>query len=148
MCSRAGSAPPLRSSPPPRAARSPSSACTTAPAAHPGWIVVDVDESPDDGVVFDHAMREARLRGRPLRVVSCRRPARDGDRGHQSTADGSRQVFAQQARRLQNWNRWYPDVGVEFAGLCGGIVDYLAENRQDVQLVVVSAGNHDDVKQL
>jgi nucleotide-binding universal stress UspA family protein len=119
-----------------------------SPAAHPGWIVVDVDESPDDGVVFDHAMREARLRGRPLRVVSCRRPGPDRHRGHQSTADGSRQVFAQQGRRLQKWNRRYPDVGVEFAAPCGGIVDYLAESRQDAQLVVVSARNHHDVKQL
>lgn len=119
-----------------------------SPAARPGWIVVDVDDSPDDGVVLDHAMAEARLRGAPVRVVSCCRHEPDGHRDHQSIADGSRQVSAQLRRRLQKWCRQYPDVEVEFAAPRGGIVDYVAQNRGGAQLVVVNARNHRDVKQL
>ena len=115
-------------------------------AAHPGSIVVDVDQSPDDGVVLDHAMREARLRGAPLRVVNCCGP--DGHGDHRSTADGSRQISAQQRRRLQKWSRKYPDVDVEFAAPHTDILGYLGENRHDAQLVVVNARNHHDIKQL
>jgi nucleotide-binding universal stress UspA family protein len=118
-----------------------------SPASHPGWIVVDVDESPDDGVVWDHAMREAWLRGAPLRVVSCRRRGPDGHGDRRSTADHS-QVSAQLRRRLQKWSRQYPDVDVEFAAPHSGIVDYLAKNRSGAQLVVLNARNHHEMKQL
>jgi nucleotide-binding universal stress UspA family protein len=119
-----------------------------SPAANPGSIVVDVSGSPDNGVVLDHAMREARLRGATLRVVNCRRRGPDGPGVHQPTADGSRQVSAQQRRRLQKWSRQYPDVDVEFAAPHTDILGYLAENRHDTQLVVVNARNHYDMKQL
>ncbi|MBV8349436.1 MAG: universal stress protein [Mycolicibacterium sp.] len=117
-------------------------------AADPGFIVVDVDESPADGVVLDHGMREARLRGAPLRVVSCCRCGPDGHGDHQSAADGSHQVSAQLNRRLQKWSRQYRDVDVECAAPHNGILDYLAENRHGTKLVVMNARNHHDIKQL
>jgi nucleotide-binding universal stress UspA family protein len=117
-------------------------------AAQPGFIVVNMDESPADGVVLDHAMREARLRAAPLRVVSCCRCGPSGHGDHQSAADGSHQVSAQLRRRLQKWSRQYPDVDVECAAPHNGILDYLAENRHGANLVVMNARNHHDIKQL
>ena len=38
---------------------------------HAGWIVVEADESPDNGVVLGAAVDEARLRNAPLRVITC-----------------------------------------------------------------------------
>ncbi len=119
-----------------------------SPARHDRWIVVHADELPDDGVVLERAMEEARLRGAPLRVVSCPRSVAGGHDDQRSTADGSRQISAQLRRRLQKWSRQYPDVDVELVAAHNSILGYLVENDHDTQLVVVSARNRHDMKQL
>lgn len=115
---------------------------------HPGWIMVEVDESPDTGVVLETAMEEAILRNAPLRVITCWQSRyKDIHDGH-AVADGNRRVRAHLDRRLARWTQRYPDLQVQSVAVHGGILNYLAKNARSVQLVVVGARNRHDVGQL
>ena len=107
---------------------------------HTGWIVVEMDACPSNGVALETAFEEARLRRAPLRVLS---------RGNQPTR-------ADLDSRLARWTRRDADVDVQqvvvhdgfLAGFQAGIVGYLAKNAGSVQLVVMSARARDRVGQL
>lgn len=100
-------------------------------AGETGWIVVEVDESPDNDAVLRWAFEEARLRAAPLRAVASWRAEVPDD------VDGeSRLARAQLNRRIASWLRLYPDVHVESLAVRGGVTQYLATNAKSVQLVV------------
>lgn len=100
------------------------------------WIVAVADVSPDDGVVVETAVREARLRDAPLRMIDCWHHPR-GD--PEAAAEGDRRIRAQLDRRLARWRRRYPDLHAEAVALRGSISDYLATHAAKLQLVVVGA---------
>ena len=75
----------------------------------PGWIVVELDETPDSAAVLQAGVEEARMRDAPLRVLGTWRsddPAHDTD-------ERNRLVRSQLDRRLETWRHRYPDLDVE-----------------------------------
>jgi len=104
------------------------------PRSHPGWVIVEVDKSPDNGVVLGAAVDEARLRNAPLRVITCW-PAPSCDQ--QAVTEGDHRIHAQLTRRLSPWQRRYPDLRIEPIAVHGSILDYLGKSAGDVQLLVV-----------
>lgn len=103
------------------------------------WIVVDAEGSADTGALLGIAVEEARLCNSPLRAITCRQTgARDDDQ----------RIIANLDRRLTRWTRRYPDVRVECSAVHGGVLDYLAENGQSVQLLVVSARDREHLEQV
>jgi nucleotide-binding universal stress UspA family protein len=104
--------------------------------SHAKWILVKADESPDNGVVLETAVKEARLRDAPLRVVTCWQPPYVDP---EVAAEGDRRIRAQLDRRLARWRRRYPDLQAEAVAVHGSISDYLATHASELQLLVVGA---------
>lgn len=115
-------------------------------AAVPGWVLVEADASPDTPALLETAMAEARLRGAPLRVVTCWHAAAP-NHGEDVSAD-HRRVTAALDRRVARW-RWHDQgLEVETASYPGSLTDYLTECGSSVQLLVVSVHNRRDVREL
>jgi nucleotide-binding universal stress UspA family protein len=103
---------------------------------HARWIVVEADEAPDNGIVLGAAVNEARLRNAPLVVITCwQAPSTD----QRAVAEGDCRIHARLSRRLAPWRRRYPDLRIEPIAVHGNILDYLAKNAADAQLLVVGA---------
>jgi nucleotide-binding universal stress UspA family protein len=103
---------------------------------HDNWILVEADESPDDGVVLETAINEARLRQAPLRMITCWQPPQ---MDLEAAAEGDRWIRAQLDRRLARWRRRYSDLQAEAVAVHGSISDYLAIHAAELQLLVVGA---------
>ncbi|MFZ0834856.1 MAG: universal stress protein [Mycobacterium sp.] len=114
----------------------------------PGWIVVEADNSPQTGVPLEAAVEEALLRDAPLRIVTCWQSRLSDIRGSRGVADTNRRVQAELDRRLSRWTHEYPDLDVQSVALRGTVVDYLSENADSVQLVVIGARDHRTVREL
>jgi nucleotide-binding universal stress UspA family protein len=114
----------------------------------PGWIVVEADNSPRTGVLLEAAVDEARLRNAPLRIITCWQSRVSDIHGSQSVADTNRRVQAELDRQLSRWTHQYPDLDVQSVAVHGNLIDYLAENADSVQLVVIGARDHHIVQQL
>ncbi|TFV54861.1 universal stress protein [Mycobacterium sp. PS03-16] len=99
-----------------------------------GWVIAEVDESPDGDAVLACALREARLRRAPLRVLGIRRPDGDDDHGARG---GCVLVRTHLDKRLARWRRAYPDVAVEAVAVSGSTTDYVAREAETIQLAVV-----------
>ena len=112
---------------------------------HANRILVEADESPDDGVVLEAAMKEARLRDAPLRVITCWQPAHVD---LEAAAEGDRRIRARLDRRLARWRRRYPDLQLEAVAVPGSISGYLATHAAELQLLVVGARNHGHVREV
>jgi nucleotide-binding universal stress UspA family protein len=112
-----------------------------------GSVVVVADESPDNGVVLETAMEEARLRNASLRVITCWR-SRFTDVEDRAVPGGNRRVRADLDRRLARWTGRYPDLKVEPVVLHGTVLDYLAKNAHTVQLVIVGSRGRCEMRQL
>ncbi|MFM9035264.1 MAG: universal stress protein [Mycobacterium sp.] len=108
-----------------------------APAG-PGWVVVEIDPTPDSAAVLQYAVEEARMRRAPLRVLGT---WQSGEHGAAAVADAGRVVRAQLDRNLENWRRRYPDLDVAPVAVHGSGLGYLAENAQAIRLVVLGARN-------
>jgi nucleotide-binding universal stress UspA family protein len=110
---------------------------TTPPTrAQANLILVVTDDSPDDGVLLQTAVREAVLRDAPLRVITCWQPPHSDP---ETTNEGDRRIRAQLTRRLTRWRRPYPDVRVEPVAVHGNLSEYVATQRAQLQMLVVSA---------
>jgi len=111
-----------------------------------GGIVVEVDGSPDSGVLLGAAMEEALLREAAIHAIVCRRTL-SGDMGV-ADGEGDRWALTDLERRLVRWKRRYPRLRVESSVVHGRLVDYLANNRRSVRLVIVGAHNREHLGQL
>jgi nucleotide-binding universal stress UspA family protein len=111
----------------------------------PRWVVVEADKFPDNGVVLGAAVEEARLRNAPLRVVACWQ-APTGDKW--AVAEGDRRIHAWLTRRLAPWLQRHPELRIDPVAVHGDILDYLAKNAADVQLLVVGARDPHHVREL
>lgn len=99
-------------------------------------ILVATDESPDDGVLLETAVREAALRAAPLRVITCWQPPHaDPD----TTREGDRRIRAQLDRRLARWRRAHPGVRVEPVAVHGNLSQYVTTHAGALQMLIVSA---------
>jgi nucleotide-binding universal stress UspA family protein len=109
-------------------------------------IVVEVDGSPDNGVLLGAAIEQARLRSAAIRAIICRQTA-PGDNAAPDT-EGNRRALADLDRRLARWKRLHPDLRVESVAVHGSLLEYLAYNRRSVRLVIVGAHNRKHVSEL
>ncbi|HTY29117.1 MAG TPA: universal stress protein [Mycobacterium sp.] len=114
----------------------------------PGWVVVELDESPDSAGVLQCGVEEARLRGAPLRVLGSWQSRYTDVHDTKAVADGNRMVRAQLDRRISSWKHNYPDLDVRPVAIHGSVVNYLAKHGDDIQLVVVGARNAHGVEEL
>ncbi len=111
----------------------------------PGWVVVELDESPDSAAVLACGVEEARLRGAPLRVLGSWQSRYTDVHDSHAVADGNRMVRAQLDRRLSRWKHRYPDLDVRPVAVHGSALHYLAKHAASIQLVVVGARNAESV---
>ena len=123
-------------------------------AAEPGgWVVVELDETPDSAAVLQFGVAEARLRNAPLRVLGAWQSrytdVHDTD-AHDShaVADGNRLVRSQLDRRLSQWRHLYPDLDAKPVAIHGSALNYLSKHAGEIQLVVVGAPNATGVGEL
>lgn len=114
----------------------------------PGWVVVEIDESPDSGAVLQCGVEEARLRGAPLRVLGSWQSRYTDVHDTHAVADGNRMVRAQLDRRISSWKHNYPDLNVRPVAVHGSVLNYLAKHGEEIQLVVVGARNAHGVEEL
>lgn len=114
----------------------------------PGWVVVELDESPDSAAVLQFGVEEARLRGAPLRVLSSWQSRYTDVHDSHAVADGNRMVRAQLDRRLSHWKHRYPDLDARPVAVHGSVLNYLAKHGAEIQLVVVGARNAESLEEL
>lgn len=110
-----------------------------------GWVMTELDQTPDSAAVLQYAVEEARMRRAPLRVVGTWQS--DGPDPHPAAEPGQL-VRAQLDRRLEQWRHRYPDLDVLPVPVHGSGLGYLADNASAIQLVVVGAGNTAAVDEL
>ncbi|MEZ0355144.1 universal stress protein [Mycobacterium sp. SA01] len=114
----------------------------------PGWIVVELDESPDSAAVLQFGVAEARLRGAPLRVLGSWQSRYTDVHDSHAVSDGNRMVRAQLDRRLSHWKNQYPDLDARPVAIHGSVLNYLAKHAGSIQLVVVGARNARGIEEL
>ncbi|WP_163746063.1 universal stress protein [Mycolicibacterium helvum] len=114
----------------------------------PGWIAVELDESPDSAAVLQFGVQEARLRHAPLRVLSSWQSRYTDVHDSHAVSDGNRMVRAQLDRRLSHWKHKYPDLDARPVAIHGSVVNYLAKHGEEIQLVVVGVRNAEGIEEL
>ena len=114
-------------------------------ATPPGWVVVELDQSPDSAAVLQYAVEEARMRHAPLRALGTWQSEDHDPTRH---AESERMVHAQLDRRIEQWRHRYPDLDVLPVAVRGSGLSYLADHAAAIQLVVVGARNTAAVTEL
>ena len=111
-------------------------------AAEPGgWVVAELDETPDSAAVLQFGVAEARLRNAPLRVLGAWQSRYPDVHDSPAVADGNRLVRSQLDRRLSQWRHQYPDLDAKPVAIHGSALNYLSKHAGEIQLVVVGAPN-------
>jgi len=111
-------------------------------AAEPGgWVVAELDETPDSAAVLQFGVAEARLRNAPLRVLGAWQSRYTDVHDSHAVADGNRLVRSQLDRRLSQWRHQYPDLDAKPVAIHGSALNYLSKHAGEIQLVVVGAPN-------
>lgn len=113
-----------------------------------GWVVVELDETPDSAAVLQAGVEQARLRSAPLRVLGTWQSRHTDAHDSHAVSEGNRLMRSQLDRRIDEWKRRYPDLDVEPVVVHGSTTDYLADNAASIQLVVVGSRNTDGVGEL
>lgn len=116
--------------------------------AEPGWVVVEVDDTPASAAVLQFAVAEARLRAAPLRALGSWQSRYSDVHDTHAVSEGNRMVRARLDRRLAEWRRRYPDLDVKPVAVHGSMLHYLARHSASIQLVVVGARNTATVGEL
>jgi nucleotide-binding universal stress UspA family protein len=107
----------------------------SAVPSHVGCILAVVDESPGKSAVLELALREARLRGAQLRVLTSW-PLKGSGRDDVDEAAAA----ARLERYLAPWRRSHPAVDIQPIASHSSVVKYLENlhrNDEPVRLVVV-----------
>jgi len=109
-------------------------------------IVVEVDGSPDNGVLLGAAIDEARLRDAAIQAIICRRtpPGHDGPTG----IEDDHRALADLDRRLARWKRSHPTLRVASQAVHGSLLEYVTYHRQWVRLLIVGAHNRRHLQEL
>ena len=106
--------------------------------SHAGWVVTELDGTPDSAGVLQAGVSEARLRNAPLRVLGT---WQSRDTGGSDAEERNRLVRSQLDRRIDTWRHRYPDLDVEPVAVHGSGLDWLSGHASAIQLVVIGARN-------
>jgi hypothetical protein len=107
------------------------------PPATPGWIVAEIDDSPDCHSVLDHAVAEALLRNAPLRVLTTWRARFTDMAACQAIADNNRHIRAHQERLLSPYRTSHPELDAHGVAVHGSTESYLGRNAESIGLLVI-----------
>jgi nucleotide-binding universal stress UspA family protein len=100
------------------------------------WIVITVNNDPDNDAVIEYALNEAQLRKAPILAVGVT----DGESGETSSGHED---------RLEKWKQRYPDQHIYPVSTGAGLAGFLAGNKDEsVQLAVVGTVDAYDVAQI
>ena len=113
-----------------------------------GWVVVELDDTPEAATVLQSGVAQARLRSAPLRVLGAWQSRSGDSQDGAAVAEGNRMLGAQLDRRLSQWRHRYPDLDVAPVAVHGSALGYVAEHVADIQLVVVGARNATGIGEL
>lgn len=116
-----------------------------SPADGHGWVVAELDQTPDAAAVLQFAVEEARMRQAPLRALGTWQSA---DHDPQTVEQSGRMVRTQLDRRLEQWRHRYPDLDVLPIAVRDSGLGFLAENAATIDLVVLGARNTTAVAEL
>lgn len=97
------------------------------------WIVVGVDERPENEHVVIRALDEARLRRAPVLAIGTR---------HSEL--GALSYDAVEGR-VATWQERYPDLHIRAVSTGGSLPEFLVGYRKDVQLAVVGGEDADQL---
>lgn len=100
------------------------------------WIAVAVRASTDNEDIVVTAMEEARLRGTPVLAIGL------------GTQDFGFTPYDELDRLVEGWQQRYPDVHVHPATTQSGLVQYLNDDEEPIDLVVVGADEAGRVAQI
>lgn len=103
-----------------------------------GWVLVEVDGSPNCDGVIQRAIEEAQLREAPLRVVTTWQSRYTDIHDISAVADGNRLAKSRLNRRLSAWRNRHPDLDIEATAVHGTFVNYIAKHAKSIQLLVLS----------
>lgn len=87
------------------------------------WIVVAKNDASDDGVVIEHAMREARLRRAPVLLL-----------GNQTKGTTTQSDLEREVRR---WKQRYPDVHVYPVANRADVGHFMRKHDEPIRLAVI-----------
>ncbi|MBV8177805.1 MAG: universal stress protein [Mycobacterium sp.] len=113
-----------------------------------GWIMVELDQSPQNGALVERAIEEARLRRAPLRALTRFQSQTSESESNRAVAEGDGDVRERPDPQLATWIRRYPDMDIRSVAVRGRIVDYLTEHASSVKLVVVRADDLGNVEEV
>jgi nucleotide-binding universal stress UspA family protein len=107
------------------------------PVSGTDWIVVAVNDDPDNDAVIEYALNEAQLRQAPILAVGV--PDNDFGETPSDQVDG----------RLEKWKQRYPGQHIYPVSTRAGLAGFLAENKDEsVQLAVIGRVDAYDVAQI
>jgi nucleotide-binding universal stress UspA family protein len=101
------------------------------------WIVVIVNDHPDNDAVIECALNEAQARRAPVLAVEV------------WAEDLGETTYDELDRRMEKWKLRYPDVHIHPVATRGSIGQFLASHADDsVQLAVLGEGDVDQIAYL
>ena len=100
------------------------------------WVVVGVDDRPDNDRLVTHALDEAQLRHAPVLAVATWSSVLSG-----VSYDGLE-------NRVASWRRRHPDLHILPVATGGGLPGFLAGYRDAALLAVLSAADADQIPQI
>ena len=103
------------------------------PGRSSAWIVVGIDERPENEVVVTHALAEARLRHAPVLAVGTWHSELGG------------LTYDAVEGRVATWQERHPDLHIRAVSSGGSLPGFLVGYRNDVALAVVSGEDADQL---
>ncbi len=98
------------------------------------WIVVAINDAPDNNAVVQHAMEEAELRHAPVLAI-----------GEHHAIRGTRDDLD---AKVDNWRRCYPDVHIYPVADQNDVADFLRHIDERVQLAVIGGSEADQLARI
>ncbi|CAN5665406.1 universal stress protein [soil metagenome] len=107
------------------------------PSGGVDWIVVAVNDHPDNDAVIECTLNEARLRGAPVLAVGV------------GAEDLGETTYQELDRRIEKWTLRNPDIRIHGVASVGSIGQYLESHASEsVQLAVLGEGDVDQIAYL
>ncbi|RDH78166.1 universal stress protein [Mycolicibacterium moriokaense] len=101
------------------------------------WVVAEVNGSPTSDCALRQAVEEAQLRRAPLRVLTTWQSRYTDIHDNRAVAEGNRLAKARLDRHLTEWRNRFPELDVEAVAVHGNSLNYVAENADSIQLLVI-----------